>query len=115
MVDELHIDVQEYDLLTVPNSDASVQMQGVLGAELGQPFDITRLPLVRCQAFKKPDGIVSVFLNFHHSIIDEQSLRAFVIELSRKIRNLALGASPVVSRAARRMQYIDYCLQDVGE
>ena len=112
VVDELHLSVAKYDFSTLSNSDASVRMQGVLRAELGQPFDVTRLPLVRCKAFKKPDGLMSLFVNFHHSIIDEQSLRAFVTELSRKIRSLTLGASPVVSRAARRMQYIDYCLQE---
>ena len=112
VVEELHVNVAKHDYSTLSKSDAAVRLQGVLRVELAQPFDVTTLPLVRCQVFQKPDGLISIFVNFHHSIMDEQSLRVFVTEFSRQERSLTLGASPVVPRAARRMQYTDYYLQE---
>jgi hypothetical protein len=73
-------------------------------------MNIAALSLIRCKIFQKKNQTISLFLNFHHSIMDEQSLRIFMTKLYSKVRTPKPVTSPRILQTSKGMQYIHYCL-----
>ena len=104
--DEFQVNVDEHNFALADISKAYVQMQHMLQSELKTPFNIKILPLIRCKVFKMPNKRMSIFLNFHHSIMDEHSLRLFVTEISSKL------FMPKSGNPVPRIQYVSYCTEE---
>ncbi len=92
-----------------PTADQSQQvLQATLLDEVRQPFDLAVAPLWRVLWIELADDNQVLVLTFHHSIIDEWSMRIFCGELSAlcqtggKIQGASLPVLPI--------QYADYAV-----
>lgn len=112
VMQDLKVNIAEYDLRLIESVTMQAQMQHVLRSELEEPFNIATLPLIRCKVFRKPNGMMSVFINFHHSIMDEQSLLIFMTELSSKLTMPMPMTSPSKIQTVKSVPYINYCLEE---
>ncbi|TAQ85239.1 hypothetical protein B7494_g6435 [Chlorociboria aeruginascens] len=101
VMQDLKVNIAEYDLRLIESVTMQAQMQHVLRSELEEPFNIATLPLIRCNFFRKLNGMMSVFINFHYSIMDEQSLRIFMTELSSKLTMPTPMTSPSKIQTAK--------------
>src|SRR5208283_804562 len=80
---EVPLPWQEVDLQAVPAGQKQTALEEQLLAEARRPFDLARTPLWRALWIEMGgDEQVLAFI-FHHSIVDEWSMRLFVQELER--------------------------------
>ncbi|KAG9230477.1 hypothetical protein BJ875DRAFT_546147 [Amylocarpus encephaloides] len=111
IMSDLQVNVSEYSPMAPQVFVTEEQMRIVLQSELTKPFDTASPPLLRCMVFKGSRGRVSIFVNFHHSIMDEQSLDLFITKLSSKIKPAVVNL-PKTNHSVKSMQYTTYCIEE---
>lgn len=104
-----NLSIAEHDLSSFDSAAALQRMRKVIEPDLNEPFNIRRLPLMRCKAFKVRGNTHLIFMNFHHSIMDEMSIRQLSNTLSTR---LTLLNDEVIDGSHADQcfpQYVDYC------
>lgn len=71
----------DVDLQAVPPGQKQSASEARLRAEARRPFDLTLAPLWRCTCINLTEEELVLLFTFHHSIVDEWSLRLFLQEL----------------------------------
>ena len=110
------IKVSHFDLSQMPALEREKKSRELLIAESLKPFDLTRELLMRVALIRLAEREHIFFLNLHHIVSDEWSLRVFIRDLASFYREFSSGNPP--SLAELPIQYADYalwqrdCLQD---
>ncbi len=105
---ELILPWVEVDLRAVPVGERETVVEKRLAEEVRRPFDLCQAPLWRAMWLKLAAEDHVLLLNFHHSVIDEWSVRLFFREWSRlyaagaRVESAGLPELPV--------QYADYAV-----
>ena len=95
-------------LRDIPVAQQAVTLEELLKSEIRRPFDLAKVPLWRLLWIELTDDEHILLFTFHHSIIDEWSIRQFVQEFSSlyscdgDLRRANLPALPV--------QYADFAV-----
>lgn len=104
-----NLSLAEHDLSSFDSAAALQRMRNIIEPDLNEPFNIRTLPLMRCKAFKVQGSTHLIYMNFHHSIMDETSIR----QLSNTLRTrLALLNDEDIDDSHVEQcfpQYVDYC------
>ena len=74
---------QEVDFSAVPSSRRATLLTERLVEEARRPFDLARAPLWRTEWIELAEAEQVLAFTFHHSIVDEWSLRLFFAELQQ--------------------------------
>ncbi|KAI6594152.1 NRPS [Pyricularia oryzae] len=91
------------DFSSRPDLAVSIQeMRRICHQDCGTLFDLTTGPLVRFHGFLLPDRSQFFFVNFHHIIVDEQSLGCFI----KHVEAVATGRQSV-HEAIPKASYLD--------
>ncbi|TLD07980.1 hypothetical protein PspLS_12164 [Pyricularia sp. CBS 133598] len=92
-----------HDSSSRPDFAASLQeMRRICHQDCGALFDLATGPLVRFHGFLLPDRSQFFFVNFHHIIVDEQSLACFI----KHVEAVATGRQSV-HEAIPKASYLD--------
>ena len=81
-VTDLILPWREIRLQSVSSKDRQAELRGYLAAEVRHPFDLSQPPLLRVLWVELSDHEHLLVVTFHHSIIDEWSIRIWCQELS---------------------------------
>lgn len=93
--------------ISSPNSrEQQEEAQKLIAAEIRQPFDLTRSPLLRAVLIKLSESEHILVLTIHHIIFDEWSNEVFWREFSRIYKALSQGGEPGLPDL--EIQYTDY-------
>ena len=99
---------QEIDLKAVPTAQQKTALDEQLLAEARRPFDLAQAPLWRAMWIElAADGHV-LALAFHHSIVDEWSMRLFLQELQHLYATD--GQRQLAGMPELPVQYADYAV-----
>lgn len=96
----------ELDLQAVPSSEKQSALQERLLDEARRPFDLARAPLWRVVWIKLAEDEHVMALTFHHSIVDEWTLRLFFQEWERLYA--ADGGLELAGLPELPVQYADF-------
>jgi amino acid adenylation domain-containing protein len=96
------------DLLDVPRERQPARVEQALKAEIGRPFDLSQAPLWRALWITLAEDVGVLALTFHHSVIDEWSLRVLFKELEALYAAGGEGAEAGLDPLA--VQYADYAV-----
>ncbi|HTL55433.1 MAG TPA: amino acid adenylation domain-containing protein, partial [Candidatus Limnocylindrales bacterium] len=88
-----------------PNAD---ELQCLLKAEAGRPFDLENGPLARATLFRLGKEEHVLLINLHHIICDQWSLNLLFEELARNYRAISSGS--FISAAELPIQYADFAV-----
>ncbi len=106
---ELKIDVPLMDFSS--NVAAEDEIKAFIDDESIRLFDLSKGPLIRASIIKRSDAFYTLFLNFHHIILDHISIVQFAEELSEIYAAYIEGkASPLVEP---ELQYADYSVWQI--
>ncbi|PYH43509.1 acetyl-CoA synthetase-like protein [Aspergillus saccharolyticus JOP 1030-1] len=103
------VEVRQCDLASLDGNDATHAMRDMCIKDAATVFDLKKGPLGRVILFLLPGESSFLFLNFHHIIIDEQSMRQLVHEVARRAGQIE--ATPVVTPTGGP-QYADFAEQE---
>ncbi|RAH75046.1 acetyl-CoA synthetase-like protein [Aspergillus aculeatinus CBS 121060] len=103
------VEVRRCDLASLDGDDAMHLMRDMCIKDAAAVFDLEEGPVGRVFLFLLPGDSSFLFLNFHHIIIDEQSMRQLVHEVARRAGRV--DATPVVT-TGRGPQYADFAEQE---
>ncbi|WP_438281218.1 non-ribosomal peptide synthase/polyketide synthase [Pseudomonas alabamensis] len=95
-----------HDLRTVPEDTRDQALRQRLDADIGQPFDLTRAPLIRATLLQLGDDLHVLQLNMHHIVSDAWSNAILVQDLMEAFAALAEGSNATLPRPP--IQYADY-------
>ena len=100
---------EEADLRQAPTGQKQAVVEKQLAAEVRRPFDLTRAPLWRALwlALEEDEHILA--LTFHHSLMDEWSLRLLFKECEQLYS--AGGDMELAGLSKLPVQYADYALR----
>ncbi|PYH90753.1 acetyl-CoA synthetase-like protein [Aspergillus ellipticus CBS 707.79] len=102
------IKIQRCDLTSMDEGAALQKMREMCIDDAATVFDLATGPLARVMLFLLPNGSNFLYLNFHHIIIDEQSIRLFAHEVARR----ASEGSQSISEINEGPQYADFAEQE---
>ena len=80
---EVRLPWREMDLRAVPAGEQPATVERRLMEEARRPFDLAQAPLWRAVWIELAEEEQAIAFIFHHSIVDEFSLRLFTLELER--------------------------------
>ncbi|RAH86810.1 acetyl-CoA synthetase-like protein [Aspergillus japonicus CBS 114.51] len=103
------VEFRRCDLASLDGNDAMHFMRDMCIKDAATVFDLEEGPLGRVILFLLQGDSGFLFLNFHHIIIDEQSMRQLVHEVARRAGHN--DATPVVTTKGRP-QYADFAEQE---
>jgi amino acid adenylation domain-containing protein len=93
-----------------PEGDYMRQIRARLRSASARVFDITSIPLLESILFHIPGKKCLVYLNFHHSIMDEQSLRLFLVAFTSKVQGSSTMAHKTTTQTPELRDYLRYCV-----
>lgn len=96
------------DLRAFPLSERQQQAEELMQQAAQQPFDLSKLPLLRALLVRLEDKKWLLSFTFHHCIFDGWSLRIFFKELSHCYQAYLKAEEPTL--APPPMQYADYAI-----
>ena len=99
---------QEFDLSEMPADKQPAAKEACLMAEARRPFDLARAPLWRVAWIRVNGNEHILMLTFHHSIVDEWSLRLLFKELEQLYA--ADGQTDRAGLPQLPIQYADYAV-----
>ena len=105
-LEEMPFPWEEMDIQSVPPSEQKGVLAERLLAEVRRPFDLNQAPLWRAVWFKLAETEQVVAITFHHSIVDEWSMRLFLQEWERLYS--ADGRLELAGLPELPVQYGDY-------
>jgi amino acid adenylation domain-containing protein/non-ribosomal peptide synthase protein (TIGR01720 family) len=94
------------DLRHLPEGEREASFYQQARAEIRQPFDLERGPLLRATLYRLTDSEALLLLSLHHIIHDGWSLGVLVQELAAVYRALAYGQEPLLPDLP--IQYADF-------
>ena len=98
--------VTRIDLSDLPAAERAARVEKVIADELGRPFDLTRLPLIRWTAIRLAPAEYELVLVEHHLVHDGWSFALLMQDLKALYGAYAKGAEPPLPDPAVR--YRDY-------
>jgi amino acid adenylation domain-containing protein len=102
---EIPLPWREMNLWAVPAEKKEAALEEQLLAEARQPFDLAQAPLWRAVWIQLAEDEQVLAFTFHHSIVDEWSMRLFFRELEQIYAAGGLAALPELP-----VQYADYAV-----
>ncbi|MFP5263067.1 MAG: amino acid adenylation domain-containing protein [Blastocatellia bacterium] len=108
----LSIPLREIDLSGVPRSEYEDRIKSASAEQAGEPFDLTRGPLLRLQLLRFSEDDHALVLTMHHIITDEWSLRIFVNEAAVLYAAFLNGQDSPLPHLP--IQYADYAAWQRG-
>ncbi|MEQ9407226.1 MAG: amino acid adenylation domain-containing protein [Fuerstiella sp.] len=103
---EVELPWRAVDLSTLPLQEQPETLQNLLQEESRRIFDLGQAPLWRALWISLSDADHVLLLNFHHSIVDEWSLRLLASELQQFYATD--GAADSLDLPAPEIRYVDY-------
>ncbi|HTL15688.1 MAG TPA: amino acid adenylation domain-containing protein, partial [Patescibacteria group bacterium] len=100
---------EEADLGQAPAAQKQAVVEKQLATEVRRPFDLTRAPLWRALWLTLAEDEHILALTFHHSVVDEWSLRLFFKECEQLYS--AGGDMELAGLSKLPVQYADYALR----
>lgn len=109
----LDVQTEVYDFTSDDTSTALSPIREVLRSDMETPFDTSLLPLMRCKVFRKSCQKIVLYLNFHHTIMDEQSVRTFAADLANRLwTTQPLSSFWTATCPQNSRQYIEYSAEE---
>ncbi|HEX6367826.1 MAG TPA: amino acid adenylation domain-containing protein [Longimicrobium sp.] len=102
------VSLGETDLRALPAAEREAALQERLRAEFHQPFDLSRLPLIRWSLYRTADDEWTLAQVEHHFVHDGWSYGLLVHEMVELYQAFAVGRDPVLP--ALDIQFADYAL-----
>lgn len=96
------------DLSLLKGDEQQARLQALAQAQVRQPFDLARPPLLRVSLVKLADEVHSLLLTLHHIVADGWSMALLIDELVKAYDAACLGSEPVLWPLS--IQYRDYAL-----
>ncbi|HSP77463.1 MAG TPA: condensation domain-containing protein, partial [Myxococcaceae bacterium] len=109
----LKVPVHEVDLRSLPVERREAEAQRLATAEARRPFELSRLPLLRCSVFRLSDSDHVVCIVLHHIIADGWSRNLLLRELDALYEALSQGQEAALP--ALPSQYADYAAWQLQE
>ena len=103
---ECLIKIKTVDLCGYSNQELETELNNSIRKEVTQPFDLTKLPLIRGVTFKLSEDENIFLLNIHHIVTDGWSTAVIFKELSELYNNYFKGSVNTLPELAS--QYSDY-------
>ena len=103
---ECFIKIKTISLLSYSNEELEIRLNNSIREEVIQPFDLTKLPLIRVIIFKLSKDENIFLLNIHHIITDGWSTSILFRELSELYNNYLNGNAEKLPDLP--IQYTDY-------
>jgi amino acid adenylation domain-containing protein len=94
------------DLSGLPEEQREVLAQRLVTEQLKRPFDLTRIPLLRCALLRVEEQSHTVLFALHHIIIDGWAMSILVEELTRLYRVFSAGKGSPLPEL--QIQYADF-------
>ena len=103
---ECRITIALIELDQLPLADGQIELQKLARKESVEPFDLSRLPLVRVSLYRFAHTDHVLIVNLHHIIADGISIRPLLNELDALYRAFKSGSPPDLPDLP--VQYADF-------